>query len=164
LFGDESRFGTRTQIGYGWFKKNERTTVKVNIGYLAFYIYTAISAITGEHFSAKFPNVDTDCMNAFLENLSKHYEGKRIALIIDGAGWHKSKDLKTPKNIDIFLLPPYSPELNPVERFWAFVKQNILRNRLFESLTELQLNLEKFICSLQNSTIAQICKVNYMDI
>jgi hypothetical protein len=130
LFGDESRFGTRTQIGYGWFKKNERTAVKVNIGYLAFYIYAAISAITGEQITAKFPDVDTDCMNAFLENLSKHYDGKKIALIIDGAGWHKSKRLKIPQNIDIFLLPAYSPELNPVERFWEFVKQNVMHNTI----------------------------------
>jgi transposase len=138
--------------------------VKVNIGYLAFYIYAAISAITGEHFSAKFPDVDTDCMNAFLENLSKHYEGKKIVLIIDGAGWHKSKDLKTPENIDIFLLPPYSPELNPVERFWEFVKQNVLRNRLFESLVQIEISVEKFINSLQNYSIAQICKNNYLGI
>jgi len=100
LFSDESRFGNRTQIGYGWFKKNERTTVKVDIGYLAFYIYAAISAITGKQFSAKLLDVDTECMNTFLEDFSKHYEGKKIALIIGEAGWYKSKRLKVHKNIN----------------------------------------------------------------
>ena len=120
--------------------------------------------ITGEHFDIEFPDVDTDCMNAFLGDLSKKYEGKKIALIIDGAGWHKSKRLKKPDNIDIFLLPPYSPELNPVERFWKFLKQNILSNRLFESLDKIKLDAKNFLDSLQNPTILQLCKNNYLDI
>jgi transposase len=56
-------------------------------------------------------------MNAFLKVLSENYPNQKIANIMNGAGWHKSKDLKTPENIDIFLLLPYSPELNPVEQF-----------------------------------------------
>jgi transposase len=155
LFGDEARFGNNTKLGYGWFRKGERRRVKIKIGYLSFYIYSAISIKTGEQFSAQF-YVDTICMNAFLENLSENYKDKKIAFIIDGAGWHKSKKLKIPENIDVFLLPAYSPELNPVERFWAFVKQNTLHNRLFNSLKELECSVEAFINSLQSSTILQI--------
>ena len=63
------------------------------------------------------PNVDTDCINVFLEELSGEIKEDFI-LIMDGAGWHKSRDLIIPKNIQIVLLPPYCPELNPVERLW----------------------------------------------
>ena len=164
LFSDEARFGTNTKLGYGWFKKGERPRVKIKIGYLSFYIYAAISAITGENFSASFPYVNTHCMNEFLECLSEKYKGKKIALIIDGAGWHKSKTLKIPENIDIFILPPYSPELNPTERFWQFVKQNVFYNKFFEALEPLEKCIETFINSLQNSTIAQICKNKYLDV
>jgi transposase len=83
---------------------------------------------------------------------------------MDGAGWHKSKDLKIPENIDIFLLPPYSPELNPVERFWRYLKQNVLHNRLFETLESLEASLDVFINSLQNFTIVQLCKNNYLNV
>jgi transposase len=152
------------KLGYGWFKKGERPRLKVKIGYLSFYVYTAISIKTGENFSLQLPYVNTESMNVFLENLSKNYSGKKIAPILDGAGWHRSKDLKVPENIDIFLLPPYSPELNPVERFWAYVKQNALRNRLFESLEPLELSAENFINSLQNCKVLQICNANYLDI
>lgn len=162
MFEDEARFGNNTKLGYGWFKKGERPRVKIKIGYLSFYVYTAISIKTGENLSIKFPSVGTEYMNAFLENLSENYFGKKIALIVDGAGWHKSKNLKIPENIDAFLLPPYSPELNPVERFWEHVKQNVLRNRLFESLAELEQAVSTFIGSLQNSAIAQICNANYL--
>lgn len=164
LFGDEARFGNHTKLGYGLFRKGERPRVKIKIGYLSFYFYSAIPIKTGEQLSVKFPHVDMICMNVFLENLLENYKDKKIALIIDGAGWHKSKGLKIPENIDIFLLPPYSPELNPVKRFWEHIKQNVLRNRLFESLTTLEQDVEAFIDSLQNSSIVRICKINYLDI
>jgi transposase len=131
---------------------------------LSFYIYAAISIKTGENINVRLPYVNTESMNVFLENLSKNYQGKKIAFIIDGAGWHKSKDLKVPENIDIFLLPPYSPELNPVERFWGYIKQNVLRNKLFESLEPLELAAENFINSLQNCRVLQICNIDYLDI
>jgi transposase len=65
-------------------------------------------------------------MNEFLKILSENYQGQRIAIIMDGAGWYRSKNLKIPENIDIFLLPPCLPELNPVERFWRYLKQNMM--------------------------------------
>jgi transposase len=164
LFFDEARFGTHTKIGYGWFKKGKRTPVKVKIGYKAFYVYSAVSAKTGSNFSASFPCVNTECMNAFLKNLAENYPNQKIAIIMDGAGWHKSQDLELPKNVDIFLLPPYSPELNPVERFWRHLKQNVMHNRIFENLDTLESALDIFIKSLSNSAIAQLCKNNYLDI
>ncbi|MDR1236310.1 MAG: IS630 family transposase [Holosporaceae bacterium] len=162
LFFDEARFGTHTKIGYGWFPKGERTPVKMKIGYKAFYVYGAVSAKTGSNYSASFPNVNTECMNDFLKRLSKHYQEKKIAIIMDGAGWHRSEDLETPENIDIFLLPPYSPELNPVERFWGYLKQNVMHNKLFESLDEIEESLQTFLNNLKDSTVAQLCNNNYL--
>jgi transposase len=162
LFFDEARFGTHTKIGYGWFPKGERTSVKIKIGYKAFYVYGAISAKTGSNYSASFPNVNTETMNEFLKILSGNYQNQKIAIIMDGAGWHRSEDLEVPENIDIFLLPPYSPELNPVERFWRYLKQNVLHNKLFESLEEIEESLQTFLDSLQNSTISQLCNNNYL--
>jgi transposase len=164
LFFDEARFGTHTKIGYGWFPKGKRTPVKVKIGYKAFYVYGAVSAKTGSNYSAGFPNVNTETMNEFLKMLSGNYSGQKIAVIMDGAGWHKSNNLKIPKNMDIFLLPPYSPELNPVERFWGYLKKNVLHNRLFESLDEIEKSLQIFLDGLQNHVIAQLCNNNYLDI
>jgi transposase len=164
LFFDEARFGTHTKISYGWFKKGERTSVKVKIGYKNFYVYSAITAKTGLNFSLAFPTVDTICLNKFLEELSKKYENSKICLIMDGAGWHKSNDLEVPENINIFILPPYSPELNPVERFWEYLKKNVLHNRLFETLEEIETALQTFFNSILDSTIAQICNNNYLDI
>jgi transposase len=81
---------------------------------------------------------------------------------MDRASWHRSRGLEVPENIDIFLLPPYSPELNPVERFLGYLKKNVLHNRLFESLDEIETSLQIFLDGLQNHTVAQLCNNNYM--
>jgi hypothetical protein len=116
FFGDESRFGTRSKIGYGWYQEGSRTPVKVKLGYESFYLYGATNPVTGKSFKLILPNVDTDCMNVFLKELAEYLDNKKVILIIDGAGWHKSKNLRVPNNIILMFLPPYSPELNPIER------------------------------------------------
>jgi transposase len=98
-------------------------------------------------------------MKLFLEEFYQEYKGRDIVIIMDGAGWHKDKDylLKDTNNIDIILQPPYSPELNPVERLWQYIKNHTIKNRVFETLDE----LEKAICSfwkkLTKAIIKSIC-------
>ena len=73
-------------------------------------------------------------MSAHLAEISRHVSpGAHAILVLDGAGWHSSKDLAVPANITLVPLPPYSPELNPVENVWQFLRQNHLANRVFES-------------------------------
>jgi transposase len=57
------------------------------------------------------PKANTECMNIFIQELVKDFGDKRIILVLDGAGWHKSKGLLIPDNITLVFLPPYSPEL-----------------------------------------------------
>jgi len=76
-------------------------------------------------------------MNVFLEELAEEIKEDFI-LIMDGAGWHKSKDLIIPENIQIEILPPYCPELNLVERFWKHIKDNTIKNKVFETLEMLE--------------------------
>jgi transposase len=81
---------------------------------------------------------------------------------MDGAGWHKSKELIAPEHIEIIYLPPYSPELNPLERLWLHIKSPVLRNKLYESLGELESALCQFVRSMKGDTVAQICRANDM--
>ena len=104
------------------------------------------------------PNVDTECMNVFLEELSKEIKTDFI-LIMDGAGWHKSKNLIIPKNIQIILLPPYCPELNPVERLWKYVKDNIIKNKVFKTLKNLEDEVCDFVANLRSEDVANVCNV-----
>ena len=60
-------------------------------------------------------------MNIFLKEFAKVNQGKKIAIIMDGAGWHKSHKLIFPENIRIIIQPSYSPELNPIEKLWQYI-------------------------------------------
>ena len=95
-------------------------------------------------------------MNIFLEELSQAFS-EELILIMDGAGWHKSKALVIPSNTQIVLLPPYCPELNPVEKLWKYVKDNTIKNQVFEVLSDLEDEVCKFISGLETDVVKSIC-------
>ena len=77
-------------------------------------------------------------MTQHLAEISRHVDEKAHAiLIMDQAGWHMSNNLVVPENITILPLPPKSPELNPVENLWQFMRQNWLSNRVFKSYEDI---------------------------
>jgi putative transposase len=143
-------------MGRAWYKTGERTQVKIKLGFKNFYLYSAVMPKSGENFTLLMPSVNTDCMNVFLEELSKQIKEDCI-LIMDGAGWHKSKNLIIPKNIQIVLLPPYCPELNPVERLWKYIKDHTIKNRVFETLKNLEDEICEFVKNLTNDVVMSIC-------
>ena len=160
-FFDESRFGTHSKIGHGWFPKAIRTSVSVKLGFENFYVYSAVSPKTGKDCSLLMPYVNSTCMNVFLEHMEQELGGEEILLVMDGAGWHKSKGLKIPKNIEIIYLPPYSPELNPVERLWLYIKQHTIKNKIYETISLLEDSICDFMKNLKIEQIKQICNYDY---
>ena len=83
------------------------------------------------------PYADTEAMNRHLEEIAKTVSpGAHAALVLDGAGWHGSLDLVVPDNITLIPLPPYAPELNPVENVWEYLRKNKLANRLSYQLRD----------------------------
>ena len=80
---------------------------------------------------------------------------------MDGASWHKSKDLKIPGNIRVVYLPPYSPELNPVERFWQYIKANTIKNKIYDTIENLKLCICNFINNLNKDEIKRLCYLCY---
>ena len=84
------------------------------------------------------PTVNTDYMNAHLQFISKQVTpGSHGILVLDQAGWHVAKALKVPENLTLLHLPPYSPELNPVERVWQYLRSHYMSNRVFKDYDEL---------------------------
>ncbi len=78
-------------------------------------------------------------MSLHLEEISSQVtQGSHAVLLLDGAGWHQTGGkLRVPANISLLHLPAYSPELNPVENIWQFLRQNHLSNRVFENYDEI---------------------------
>lgn len=161
-FFDESRFGTHSKVGHGWFKTGQRTQIDISLGFKNFYVYSAVASKTGNAFHLIMPNVDTQCMNTFLSEFSMFLENKKAIIVLDGASWHKSHSLKLPSNVRLVYLPAYSPELNPVEKLWEYIKNHTIKNRIYQCLKELEQRVGNFIAELSNSQIMETCKCSYM--
>jgi len=131
------------------------------LGFQNFYLYSAVDPRTGEDFTCLLPHVNTDWMNLFLEALSSHAKEREIFLIMDGAGWHTSNGLKIPDNIEIIYLPPYSPELNPVERLWQYIKSNTIKNKVYGTIEELEEVICNFVRGHDKDIIKNICAFDY---
>ena len=79
------------------------------------------------------PFANTRAMQMHLDEISCNVAAKAHGVVLmDRAGWHSTDKLKVPKNLTIILLPSRSPELNPVENIWQYLRQNWLSNRVFE--------------------------------
>ena len=79
------------------------------------------------------PDVNAEMMALHLKEISRRIApGAHALIVLDGAGWHGAKAMAVPGNITLLPLPPYSPELNPVENIWQYLRQNFLSNRVFD--------------------------------
>lgn len=96
------------------------------------YIFGAICTKKGKGVGLVLPYCDTASMNEHLKEISLAVDpGVHAVLILDQAGWHVTPKLVVPGNITLLFLPPKSPELNPVENVWQFMRDNRLSNRIF---------------------------------
>ena len=87
---------------------------------------------TGESSALISPTVNTELMSAHLQMIAEEAgDDVHVVLVLDGAGWHVSKSLRVPSSMTLLFLPPYSPELMPMERVWAWMRQHTLSNRVF---------------------------------
>lgn len=163
FFMDEARFGTHSKLGHGWFKTGKRSRIAVKLGFKNFYVYTAVEPATGETFTLLLPKVNADMMSLFLKQLAKFCGTADIMVIMDGAGWHRSKTLEIPPSIQPLFLPAYCPEMNPVERLWLQVKRATIRNRIYDSLADLEAVVGTFMASLSLSTVSKVCAVDWFN-
>jgi transposase len=135
---DEARFGQQGTITNVWARTGSRPTAVRQTKYDWCYLYAAVEPASGASAALIAPNADTGTMNQFLRILDiERKPDEHIVLIMDGAGWHKSKALQLPDGITVLLLPPYSPELNPVENLWHYLRCHYLSNRAYNNYDEL---------------------------
>ncbi len=119
--------------------------------------------MTGESSALITPTVNTDYMNEHLRFISEQVGPNRhIVLVLDQAGWHVSKSLKVPNNITLLHLPPYSPELNGIERLWAYLKNHYLSNRIFADHNALWDDCVAAWNRLNPQRLASICHTDWV--
>jgi transposase len=141
LFQDEARFGRISDIRRCWCPKPLRPMCQAMVTQEYTYAYAAVCVSDGELDTLILPHVNGDCMQIFLDEVAARHPQERLLMVLDGAGWHQSESLQLPANLRLLRLPPYSPELNPVEHLWDELREKAFHNRVFESIDALEEHL-----------------------
>jgi len=162
MFQDEAGFGRINKPKYCWCFPGLRPTVPCHHIREYRYAYGAVEPLTGESFFLVMPYCNTDCMNVFLRELSATYPNDYILLPCDGATWHRSNGLIVPDNIELFMLPPATPEMNPIEQIWKEIRKRGFRNEIFHTLDNVVDRLCDTICSLSHDVINSITGRNWI--
>lgn len=122
-----------------WAKVGSRPPAIKQTQYDYLYVFTAVFPETGDASGLITPKVDTATMDAFLEHFSRELPPDvHAVLVLDRAGWHTAKSLKVPANVTLVHLPPKSPELNPVENLWHYLRSHYWSNRLYKTWEDLK--------------------------
>jgi transposase len=136
---DESRFdqqGTMTNV---WAPTGSRPTAVRQTEYEYLWVIGAVCPETGRAEGLLSPRLNTEVINLFLRQFSETVaEDEHVVMIWDGAGFHTSKQLVVPENVTLVKLPPYSPELNPIENLWHYLKSHFWSNRSYANYDELE--------------------------
>jgi len=150
MFMDEARFGRISDTRRCWCPKPFRPLCNSMVTQEYTYAYAAVSVSDGKMDSLILPYVNGDCMQIFLEEVATRCLDERIIMVMDNAGWHRNESLVIPENIRVLNLPPYSPELNPVEHIWDDLREKSFHNLVFDSLDSLEDHLAIALRNLEN--------------
>ncbi len=125
---------------YGWIKKGQDKELKANCGRQRLNINGAIDIETLEPVTGFYDTIDADsAIDLFARIEAKHTEADLIYMIVDNARYYRShvlRDALEGSKINLIFLPPYSPNLNVIERYWKFFKKKVLNNRYYETFEE----------------------------
>ena len=149
MFQDEARFGRINDPRRCWAPEGLRPDVPAQLVREFIYAYTAVSPHDGTMDSLILPEVNTEAMSIFLAEVARRHPDEFILMFLDGAGWHKANALKVPQNMVLRFLPPYSPQLNPVEHIWEEIREKWFQNLVFDSLDAVEDRLVTALVSLE---------------
>ena len=133
-FQDEARVGQKGTLTRIWARRGTRPRAPRDTRYESAYIFGAVCPARQTGAGIVMPHANAEAMNLHLAEISRQVaRDTHAAVIMDGAGWHTAHTLVIPANITIIHLPPYAPELNPVENIWEFLRKNYLALRVHEN-------------------------------
>lgn len=156
MFQDEAGFGRINKPKRCWCRKGQRPSVPCHHIREYRYAYGAVEPMTGESFFLVMPYCNTKCMQIFLNRLHEEFPNDILVVVCDGAAWHKSRKLEVPENMVILHIPPYTPEMNPIEQIWRELRTQGFRNEVFATLEKVVKRLCETIRHLSKNTIRSI--------
>jgi len=158
---DETRIGLKTIERKKITARGVKPIGLVQWNFKAYYLYGAVAPQTGENFWLEFSHLDGQCFQIFLDNLAAEYPEHLNVVQLDNGKFHHSSQLKIPDNILLVFQPPYSPELNPIERVWQYIKQELSWG-LYDNLDEIKEKVRSFLEEFSTETTASIAGWDYI--
>jgi putative transposase len=123
--------GQKNKITRRWARRGTRPAAPHDQRTQSAYIFGALCPAAGKAAGLVLPRCNTQAMALHLEEISQAVApGAQAVVLLDQAGWHSSRKLPVPDNLTLLHLPAKSPELNPAENVWQFLRDNWLSNRL----------------------------------
>ena len=130
-FEDEARIGQKGRTTHVWHQKGVRPRGRREHRFASAHLFGAVCPARDAGVALVLPEVSTVAMNLFLAEMARAIPtGTHAVLVLDRAGWHVSGDLAVPPNLTLVHLPSHSPELNPVERVWLYLRERWLSHRV----------------------------------
>jgi hypothetical protein len=134
LFQDEARFGRINQPRYCWCPPKVRPAAPFQVVRQYEYGYAAISPLEGIIEGLVMPYSNTECMQIFIDYVSEQHSHRQILMFLDQASFHTSEKLILPDNMVFFPILAHSPELNPVEVLWLYIRTHYFKNDWFDTI------------------------------
>lgn len=119
------------------------------------YLYRGYSPIDGDGFVWEINGTDTKIFEIYLKEFSKYKPSQYKIVVMDNAGFHSTKNIQVPDNICLLRIPPYSPELDPCEQVWQWIK-NRYKNQVFETMGSLKELLHETVREMTQDNIKSI--------
>jgi transposase len=166
LFMDAVHPTQSTKLSYGWIKKGYDKAINTTGSRTRINIVGAIELNQlSKAITAQFETINSLAIIPFLEKIREHYQSSgTIHLVLDGAGYHRSKEVVAASqnlNITLHYLPPYSPNLNPIERLWKVMNEQVRNNRYFADARSFRTAINLFFDEiLPNIGHTLNCRIN----
>ncbi len=158
---DESRFGLLTIRRRRLTARGVQPVGTVQHVFEWFYVYGAVAPTSGEHFFLELPYLNADNFQIFVDAFAQAYRDSLNILLLDNSGAHRAERLKLPDNVRLVFLPPYCPELNPIERLWRDLKDDLA----WQQFTDVTLQREAvadLLRAYDASTIQSLTNYTYL--
>jgi transposase len=162
-FQDESRFGLMTKNGRSLTTKGVKPICPFLQAFQNLWLFGAFSPVNGEHFLMELPTCNSDNFQIFLDQFAALNPKEFKIIFLDNGAFHKAKKLDIPNNITLVFIPPYSPELNPAEKIWAFFKRQFT-NVICKNLDEVSKFIDITAKKLSVERVVGTCRYEYIDV
>jgi transposase len=165
-FQDESRFGQQGTTTNVWAAKGSRPTAIRQTEYQYLWVLGAVCPETGHAEGLLSPQLNTTIVNEFLTQFARTIPADEHAVMLwDGAGFHASRQLRVPDNVTVVTLPAYSPELNPIENLWHYLKSHYWSNRAYDDYDALEQAAVDAWCkvALDPDLMKTVCAAPYLE-